>query len=74
MERRGFARGERRPPPPFSKLDVNGDGKLTLDEFKTHQIPRGDHETVFKGFDVSGDGVVTEEEYKNHRPQAPQRR
>jgi hypothetical protein len=60
--------GERRGPPPFSQLDLNGDGQMTLEEFKSHKIPRGDHAEVFKNIDANGDGVVTESEFTSHRP------
>ena len=60
--------GDTRSPPAFKTLDLNGDGRLTLEEFKSHEIPRGDHEEVFKVIDTSGDGVISEEEYTSHRP------
>ncbi|MEH6348014.1 MAG: EF-hand domain-containing protein [Bermanella sp.] len=60
--------GKRRGPPPFSELDLDGDASLTLEEFQQHQIPRGDHETIFNHIDADGDGVVTEDEMKNHKP------
>jgi EF-hand domain pair len=63
--------GERRGPPPFSNLDLNGDGQLTLDEFKSHKIPHGDHTDVFNTIDTNGDGVITEAEYTSHRPPEP---
>lgn len=65
---KGQNRGERRGPPAFTELDLNGDGSLTLAEFQEHQIPRGDHETIFNHIDADADGVVTEEEMKNHKP------
>ena len=68
----GDARGQRRGPPPFSELDLNADASLTLEEFQQHQIPRGDHETIFNHIDANADGVVTEDEMKNHKP--PRRR
>jgi hypothetical protein len=63
--------GDMQGPPPFKTLDLNGDGRLTLEEFKSHAIPRGDHQDVFKMIDANGDGVVTEDEFTNHRPPMP---
>ena len=60
--------GDTRSPPAFKVLDLNGDRRLTLEEFKSHEIPRGDHEEVFKLIDTSGDGVISEVEYTSHRP------
>ncbi len=60
--------GDRRGPPPFTNLDLNTDGQLTLDEFQTHKIPHGDHAEVFDKIDSDGDGVVTQTEYESHRP------
>jgi len=51
----------------FKKLDTNGDGSLTLDEFKAG--PMGKHEDIFKKMDANSDGKVTLEEYKAFRPQ-----
>ena len=64
----GEDRGQRRGPPPFSELDLNADASLTLEEFQQHQVPRGDHETIFNHIDANADGVVTEDEMKNHKP------
>jgi len=64
----GEDRGQRRGPPPFSELDLNADASLTLEEFQQHQIPRGDHETIFNHIDANTDGIVTEDEMKNHKP------
>ena len=65
---KGQERGERRGPPAFTELDLDGDGSLTLAEFQQHQIPRGDHETIFNHIDADSDGIITEEEMKNHKP------
>ena len=64
----GQDRGERRGPPAFSELDLDGDGSLTLAEFQEHKIPRGDHETVFNHIDSDSDGIITEDEMSNHKP------
>ena len=63
--------GDRRGPPPFSSLDLDKDGQLTLDEFKSHKIPHGEHAEVFNSIDTNGDGVITEAEYTSHRPPEP---
>lgn len=61
-------RNERRGPPQFSELDLNGNSAITLDEFSQHQVPRGDHETIFNHIDTDGDGTITEEELLAHKP------
>ncbi|WDE04070.1 EF-hand domain-containing protein [Thalassomonas viridans] len=61
-------RHERRGPPPFSQLDLDGDNGITLDEFSQHPIPRGEHETVFNHIDSNGDGTITETELTSHKP------
>lgn len=63
--------GDRGGPPPFSTLDRNGDGQVTLDEFKSHDIPRGNHAQVFNSIDTDADGVLTENEFSSHRPPSP---
>jgi hypothetical protein len=67
-DRPGEGRGG---PPPFSSLDLNGDGEVTLDEFKSHDIPRGDHTEVFNSIDTDADGVLTQSEFSGHRPPSP---
>jgi len=67
----GPGSGPEQGPPPFSELDPNGDGKLTLEEFKQHKIPHGDHDEVFRMIDANGDGVITQAEFDSHRPPAP---
>lgn len=70
----GQGPGGERGPPPFSKLDLNGDGVMTLEEFKSHVIPHGDHAEVFVIIDTDADGVITEQEFTSHRPPSPPRR
>ncbi|WDE05952.1 EF-hand domain-containing protein [Thalassomonas viridans] len=65
---------KRRGPPPFSRLDLNGDQAITLEEFKQHRIPRGDHERVFANIDSNDDQQISEEEHNSHRPPCPPRR
>ena len=62
----------RRGPPPFSSLDLDGDSLVTLSEFEQHEIPHGDHSTVFSHIDADDDGAITETEFTNHKP--PRRR
>lgn len=47
----------------FKKLDANGDGKLTIDEFKGKK----DEERAKKAFaklDANSDGAITADEFK----------
>ena len=55
----------------FKKLDTNGDGVLSLDEFKAGPMAKKDlakAEEIYKKMDTKGDGKVTLEEFKAHRP------
>ena len=47
----------------FTKADTNGDGKLSLDEFKA-AFPKGDSEKRFAKIDANSDGFITPEEFK----------
>ncbi len=66
-------RDEHRGPPPFCVLDSNDDGFISLEEFKQHKIPQGDHETVFSNIDIDSDGFITEQELSDHKPPRPER-
>ena len=58
----------------FKKLDTNGDGVLSLDEFKAGPVGKKDPakaEEIYKKMDTKGDGKVTLEEFKAHRPPHP---
>lgn len=57
--------------PSFASLDGDEDGEISFDEFSSHEVPRGDHETIFNHIDADSDGIITEEEFENHKP--PQR-
>ena len=55
----------------FKKLDANGDGFLSLDEFKASPLGKRDAakaEEIFKSMDTNSDGKVTLEEFKAFRP------
>lgn len=58
-------------PPPFSKLDQNNNGVISLEEFSQHKIPKGKHSEVFSKIDSNNDGMISEKEYKNHKPPRP---
>jgi hypothetical protein len=55
-------------PPQFSQLDLDQSGAVSLEEFKQHEIPHGDHDTAFNHIDANGDGVLTENEVSSHKP------
>ena len=63
--------GERRAPPPFSELDLDANGVVTLEEFRRHKIPHGEHATIFSHIDVNADGQITKEELTSHEPPPP---
>jgi EF hand len=62
----GMGKGPRRPPPDFSKLDVNGDGKVSADEAGDRWADR------WAKIDVDGDGSLSEAELKAAPPPPPQ--
>lgn len=51
----------------FKRLDKNGDGKLSLEEFKGNRTGEKAEkaETQFKRMDKNNDGFLTLEEFKN---------
>jgi hypothetical protein len=51
---------------------MDGNGLVTLTEFEQHDIPHGDHTTVFNDIDADGDGAISETELTSHKP--PRRR
>ncbi len=63
------AKGEkpkRDPAEMFKKLDTNGDGKISLDEFKAGPLGQKDPakaEEIFKKKDKDGDGFLSLEEF-----------
>jgi Ca2+-binding EF-hand superfamily protein len=54
--------------PVFSDLDLDGNGSITLEEFKQHKVPHGRHEKAFGHIDSNGDSLISEEELTNHKP------
>jgi Ca2+-binding EF-hand superfamily protein len=53
----------------FKKLDKDGDGKISLDEFKANPRFKGDAskaEESFKAKDKDGDGKLSLDEFKTH--------
>jgi Ca2+-binding EF-hand superfamily protein len=56
----------------FEEADANGDGKLSLEEFKTAREEK--LEQRFKKTDADGDGFVTKEEMKAAHERFKQRR
>ena len=59
--------------PEFSSIDTNEDGDIDFDEFSSHDIPHGDHQTVFESFDTDNNGIISTEEFENHKPPQRQR-
>jgi Ca2+-binding EF-hand superfamily protein len=53
----------------FKAFDADGDGKLSLDEWKKRcadlGIPPGEAEKLFKELDKNGDGTISEDEFQN---------
>lgn len=50
----------------FHKLDKNGDGSLSTDEFNgilATELPSGDRATTFHQLDLDGDGRISKEEF-----------
>lgn len=52
----------------FKKMDANGDGCLSLDEFKAKAKDATKAEATFKAKDKDGDGKLTLDEFKAHGP------
>lgn len=60
--------GKRKQRPDFSTLDLNADGDIDFDEFSQHELPRGDHQTLFDILDADSNAVISEQEYTDHKP------
>jgi hypothetical protein len=66
---KGKGKKGRVPPEPpsaersFNKLDVNGDGRLTLAEYSADKTDKAEAEKKFKSLDKNGDGELTRQEF-----------
>jgi hypothetical protein len=58
--------------PSFESIDTNEDEYIDFDEFSSHKLPHGDHQTVFDSIDTDSNGILSNEEFVNHKP--PQRK
>jgi hypothetical protein len=69
----GKEQGMKKPPkrPNFSELDLDGDGNISLEEFKQHKVPQPSPEEIFTKIDIDGDGVVSKQEFMDHKPPHP---
>jgi Ca2+-binding EF-hand superfamily protein len=54
--------------PSFESIDSNADGDIDFDEFSSHKIPHGDHQTVFSHIDIDNNGIISSEEFNSHKP------
>lgn len=59
--------------PSFSSIDLDGNGEVSFDEFSSHEIPFGEHQTIFDHIDSDQNGSITQEEFENHKPPQRQR-
>jgi len=63
---------EPRQRPNFASIDLNADGDIDFNEFSSHKLPRGDHQTVFGRIDTDNNGIISHKEFVDHKP--PQRK
>lgn len=68
--------GGQRPSPEkvFARLDADGDGEVTLEEFKANPRAQRNPERageIFSKMDLDSSGGVSFEEFKSHRPPHP---
>jgi hypothetical protein len=57
-----------RKPPVFSTVDLDGNGSITLEEFKQYKLKHNRHQRTFNRIDSDGDQLISEQELKNHKP------
>lgn len=63
--------GKPNPEDVFKKLDTNGDGSISLDEFKAGpRAPKDEAKAkeIYGKIDADGSGGISQEEFKAHRP------
>ncbi len=78
----GQGRGGMQNRPTFASYDLNGDGKITQDEFNTaraermkkraaegRQLRNAGNAPTFESLDTNGDNVLTPDEFRAHRAQ-----
>jgi len=63
--------GDRPQRPSFASIDANADSNIDIDEFSLHDLPFGDHQTVFDNIDSDNNGLISQEEFENHKPPRP---
>jgi len=68
MQHNNDARPQR---PSFASIDANADSNINVDEFSSHKLPFGDHQTVFDSIDSDNNGLISQEEFENHKPPRP---
>ena len=71
LAKKSMNEGERPSRPSFSSLDTNSDSDIDFDEFSSHEIPHGDHQTLFNEIDSDNNGVISAEEFDSHKPAHP---
>jgi len=64
-------KGQEHQRPSFESIDINTDGDIDFDEFSSHELPHGDHQSIFTSIDTDNNGVISQEEFDNHIPPHP---
>ena len=52
-------------------VEIEINGNLDFDEFASHELPHGDHQTFFNLIDTDNNGVISQDEFDNHKPPCP---